>query len=64
MGVLVLAMRGLSTAGTAYAIWTGLGAQVSLLGVVLFDESLNLAQLCFIGLIIVGVAGTKYFAAA
>ncbi|MGI6853735.1 DMT family transporter [Mesorhizobium sp. 1B3] len=64
MGVLALAMRGLP-AGTAYAIWTGLGAAgVTMLGVILFDEPLNVVQLCFIGLIVVGVVGTKYFAAA
>lgn len=64
MGLLALAMRGLP-AGTAYAVWTGLGAVgVTLLGVVLFGETLNLAQVGFIALIIVGVAGTKFFASA
>ncbi|MBY9064726.1 QacE family quaternary ammonium compound efflux SMR transporter [Sphingomonas yunnanensis] len=64
MGLLALAMRGLP-AGTAYAVWTGLGAVgVTLLGVVLFGETLNLAQVGFIALIIVGVVGTKFFASA
>jgi quaternary ammonium compound-resistance protein SugE len=64
MGLLALAMRGLP-AGTAYAVWTGLGAVgVTLLGVVLFGETLNLAQIGFIALIIVGVVGTKFFASA
>jgi quaternary ammonium compound-resistance protein SugE len=63
MGLLALAMRGLP-AGTAYAVWTGLGAVgVTVLGVVLFGETLNMAQLGFIALIIVGVVGTKFFAA-
>jgi len=64
MGLLALAMRGLP-AGTAYAVWTGLGAVgVTVLGVVLFGEKINPAQICFIALIIVGVAGTKFFATA
>lgn len=62
MGLLALAMRGLP-AGTAYAVWTGLGAVgVTLLGVLLFGEKLNPTQVGFIALIIVGVAGTKFFA--
>ena len=64
MGLLALAMRGLP-AGTAYAVWTGLGAVgVTLFGVVLFGEKLNPTQMGFIALIIVGVAGTKFFATA
>jgi quaternary ammonium compound-resistance protein SugE len=31
---------------------------------VLFGEKINPTQLCFIALIIVGVAGTKFFATA
>jgi len=62
MGLLALAMRGLP-AGTAYAVWTGLGAVgVTIFGVVLFGEKLNGIQMGFIGLIIVGVVGTKFFA--
>ncbi len=64
MGLLAWAMRGLP-AGTAYAVWTGLGAVgVTLFGIMLFGEKLNPTQLCFIALIIVGVAGTKFFATA
>ncbi|GAA3704142.1 MULTISPECIES: DMT family transporter [Sphingomonas] len=64
MGLLALAMRGLP-AGTAYAVWTGLGAVgVTVFGVVLFGEKLNPTQMAFIALIIVGVAGTKFFATA
>ncbi|WP_296744562.1 SMR family transporter [Mesorhizobium sp.] len=62
MGVLALAMRGLP-AGTAYAVWTGLGAVgVVAFSAILFGEQMNSIQLCFIALIIVGVAGSKYFA--
>lgn len=64
MGLLALAMRGLP-AGTAYAVWTGLGAVgVTIFGMVLFGEKLAPVQIGFIALIIVGVAGTKFFAPA
>ncbi|UYY57504.1 DMT family transporter [Sphingomonas sp. S2-65] len=61
MGLLALAMKGLP-AGTAYAVWTGLGAVgVTIFGTLLFGEKLNLIQAGFIALIIVGVVGTKIF---
>ncbi|WP_294192652.1 multidrug efflux SMR transporter [uncultured Sphingomonas sp.] len=64
MGLLAMAMRGLP-AGTAYAVWTGLGAVgVTIFGVILFGEKLNTAQIGFIALIIIGVVGTKFFATA
>lgn len=44
--------------GTAYAVWTGIGAAgTAVLGIVLLDESADLARLVFIGLIVVSVAG-------
>lgn len=62
MGLLALAMRGLP-AGTAYAVWTGLGAVgVTILGTFLFGERINPVQAGFIALIIIGVVGTKLFA--
>jgi quaternary ammonium compound-resistance protein SugE len=64
MGLLALAMRGLP-AGTAYAVWTGLGAVgVTIFGVLLFGEKLNPTQMGFIALIVIGVMGTKFFATA
>jgi quaternary ammonium compound-resistance protein SugE len=46
--------------GTAYAVWTGIGAAATaLLGIILFDETSNAARLGFIGLIIVGVVGLE-----
>ena len=64
MGLLALAMRGLS-AGTAYAVWTGLGAVgVAVFGVLLFGERLSAVQIGFLALIIVGVVGTKLFASS
>lgn len=64
MGLLAVAMRSLP-AGTAYAVWTGLGAVgVAIMGVFLFGERLNPVQIGFIALVVVGVVGTKLFAAA
>ena len=46
--------------GTAYAVWTGIGAVgVAVLGVVLFADSASPARLACIGLIVAGVAGLK-----
>lgn len=62
MGLLGFAMRTLP-AGTAYAVWTGLGAVgVAVMGSVLLGEKLNSAQFGFMALIITGVVGTKLFA--
>ena len=64
MGLLALAMRGLP-AGTAYAVWTGLGAVgVVIGGVLLFGDRLNPVQVGFMALTVVGVMGTKFFASA
>lgn len=46
--------------GTAYAVWTGIGAVgAALLGMALFAESANLTRLACIGLIIAGIVGLK-----
>jgi quaternary ammonium compound-resistance protein SugE len=46
--------------GTAYAVWTGIGAVgVALLGIVLFGESAAAARLVCIGLILAGIVGLK-----
>ena len=46
--------------GTAYAVWTGIGAVGTvILGIVLFDEPKNAVRLAFIALIILGIAGLK-----
>ena len=64
MGLLALAMRGLP-AGTAYAVWTGLGAVgVIVGGVFLFGDRVSGVQACFMALTVVGVVGTKLFATA
>ena len=64
MGLLALAMRGLP-AGTAYAVWTGVGAVgVIVGGVFLFGDRVSGVQACFMALTVVGVVGTKLFATA
>ena len=46
--------------GTAYAVWTGIGAVgTALLGMVLFNESREVARLVCIGLIVAGILGLK-----
>ncbi len=64
MALLGLAMRDLP-AGTAYAIWTGLGAVgVILMGIMIFGDRVSLVQAGFMALIVIGVAGTKAFSPA
>ena len=56
---LSLALKSLPL-GTAYAMWTGFGIiGTSLLGVILFHESLSLPQILCVGLIVIGIAGLK-----
>jgi quaternary ammonium compound-resistance protein SugE len=46
--------------GTAYAVWTGIGAVGSLAaGIVLFGESADAARLTFAAVTIIGVVGLK-----
>ena len=53
------AMRDLP-AGTAYAVWTGIGAVgVAVLGIVFFKEPLTLARVICIGAIAAGIVGLK-----
>ncbi len=46
--------------GTAYAVWTGIGAVgTAALGMVLFDEPRDAVRLACIGLVVVGAVGLK-----
>lgn len=64
MGLLAVAMRGLP-AGTAYAVWTGLGAVgVIIGGTIVFGDKVSAVQAGFMTLTVVGVMGTKLFAQA
>ncbi len=57
--LLMLALKTLPL-GTAYAIWTGMGAVgVAILGIFLFKESTDWYRITSISLIVVGVAGLK-----
>jgi len=59
MVLLAMATRTLPI-GTAYAVWTGIGAAgTALLGIWLFQESASFARLFCIALIIAGVVGLK-----
>ena len=47
--------------GTAYAVWTGLGAAGTvILGMILFKEPRDVVRLTFLVVIIVGVIGLKF----
>jgi quaternary ammonium compound-resistance protein SugE len=46
--------------GTAYAVWTGIGAAgTAVLGVYLFGEAASVARIAGVGLIVLGVALLK-----
>ena len=46
--------------GTAYAVWTGIGAVgTALLGIALFGDPATAARLASIGLIVSGIVGLK-----
>ena len=50
--------------GTAYAIWTGIGAVgTAVLGIVLFSEPATAMRLGCIGLIVTGIVGLKFASA-
>ncbi len=49
--------------GTAYAVWTGIGAiGTAALGILLFGESAEALRLACIGLIVAGILGLKLLA--
>ena len=59
VGLLASAARTLPI-GTAYAVWTGIGAAgTAVLGVVLFEEPAGAARLLCISLIVAGVVGLR-----
>ena len=46
--------------GTAYVIWTGIGAiGTVLLGILFFHDSANIFRLLFLSLILIGIGGLK-----
>lgn len=57
LSMLTLALKKLQI-GVAYAIWSGIGiVLLSFVGVVFFKESISLAKIIFIGLILAGTVG-------
>lgn len=57
--LLSVAMKGLPM-GTAYAVWTGIGAAGAVIaGIFLFDEPATLPRLFCVGLILAGLIGLK-----
>lgn len=57
--LLMLSLKTLPV-GTAYAVWTGMGAVgVAILGIILFRESAELVRLASIMMIIIGIVGLK-----
>lgn len=57
--LLMLAIKTLPL-GTAYAIWTGIGAVgVAILGIFLFKESTEWYRLASISFIVIGIVGLK-----
>ena len=57
--LLILALKTLPL-GTAYAVWTGMGAVgVAILGIILFKESVDIYRLVSILFVIIGIAGLK-----
>ena len=48
--------------GTAYAVWTGIGAVGTVIvGIILFKEPATVARLVCVGLIVAGIVGLKIF---
>jgi quaternary ammonium compound-resistance protein SugE len=59
-GVLLLMAQRKIAMGTAYAVWTGIGAVGTfLLGIALFGDAATTARFLFVGLIVAGVIGLK-----
>jgi len=59
LGLLGYALKTLPV-GTAYAVWTGVGAAgTALLGIYLFGESASFIRLASLGFIILGILGLK-----
>lgn len=59
-GALLLVAQRTIPMGTAYAVWTGIGAVGTfLIGIMVFSEPATFLRFFFVGLIIVGILGLK-----
>lgn len=64
MALLGVAVKSLPL-GTAYAVWTGIGAVGTVvLGIFLFKEPATVARLVCVGLIVSGILGLKFLSPA
>ena len=60
LALLGLALKSLPV-GTAYAVWTGIGAVgTAVLGIYLFNEPATVLRLACIGLIVAGIGGLRF----
>jgi quaternary ammonium compound-resistance protein SugE len=58
-GLLLIALKSIPI-GTAYAVWTGIGAVGAFaLGIFLFAEPATLLRFVFVGMIVLGIVGLK-----
>lgn len=63
IGMLTMAVKTLPI-GTAYAIWTGIGAiGVTLIGILVFHEDTSWLRLACMALIFIGIIGLKFLPA-
>ena len=59
-GVLLFMAQKTIPIGTAYAVWTGIGALGTfLIGILFFGDSANPMRFLFVGLILAGIVGLK-----
>lgn len=59
MTLLAISLKNLPV-GTAYGVWTGIGAVgTAILGILLFKESADFWRIFFIMLIVIGIVGLK-----
>jgi len=57
--LLAVALRQLP-AGTGYAVWVGIGAVgVTVAGMVMFSETVSVARVLFLSIIVVGIVGLR-----
>ena len=60
-GALLLMAQRRIPMGTAYAVWTGIGAVGTfLIGIALFGDAATPARFFFVGLIVAGIIGLKF----
>lgn len=58
--LLSYAMRGIPV-GTAYAVWTGLGAVgIAICGMLWFGDPFTLQRIAFMAMVVIGVVGLKF----